>query len=80
MKFSIGDNVKVTKDFWSAEKDDEGVIRALPGNNGAKSLALKIAYAVEFPAWEHEKRGHSCGGTVPSGKGQWVPSEHLEKT
>ena len=78
--FKIGDKVKVTKECWSAEVGDEGIISALPGNNGAKSLAFKNDYAVEFPAWECESRGHECNGFVPSGNGQWVMPECLEKT
>ena len=78
--FEIGDKVRVIKDYYDAKKGNEGIIRGLHGENGAASSAYTHCYSVEFPAWEHEKRGHSCGGTVPSGKGQWVPSEHLEKT
>lgn len=76
--FEIGDKVKVTTDCWFAAAGEEGIIRALPGNNGAKSLVFKETYAVEFPAWKYEKQGHSCGGTIPSKNGCWVPSKYLE--
>ena len=76
--FKVGDKVKVTEHFWAAEKGDEGIIRALPGNNGAKFLAFKIFYAVEFPAWKRASRGHDCNGIVPSRNGLWVASEYLE--
>lgn len=76
MKFNIGDKVKVIEDYYSAEKGDEGIIRALPEKNGA-SKAFAHCYSVEFPAW-NKTMGHNCGGTVPGGKGQWIDPEYLE--
>lgn len=74
--FKIGDKVRVIKDYWSARKDEEGIIRALPKKNGS-SRAYVHCYSVEFPAWK-KNMGHTCGGTVPSGKGQWIEPECLE--
>lgn len=75
--FTLGDKVRLIKDYGYVKKGKEGVIRALPGNNGAASTFYKNFYSVEFPAWNKSK-GHSCGGTVPSGNGQWVRPECLE--
>lgn len=71
--FKIGDRVRVIKKYNAANVGDEGIIRALPNNNG--SFALLECYSVEFPAW---KKGHNCGGTVPSKKGLWVDPKCLE--
>lgn len=76
--FKIGDRVRVIEDYSDAMKGDEGIIRALPGKNGGRGL-WDVCYSVEFPAWqEDEFRGHSCGGTVPSGYGHWVAPGNLE--
>lgn len=75
--FKIGDKVRVIKNYDDAEIGDEGVIKALPMNNGAsKEGRFGECYSVEFPSWE--KRGHSCNRIVPSGKGQWVLPKCLE--
>lgn len=75
--FEIGDKVRVIEEYGSAEKGEEGIIRALPQKNGASSSSFKKCYSVEIPAWS-KSRGHDCNGTVPSGNGQWVPPECLE--
>lgn len=73
MKFNIGDKVRVIKAYGSASVGDEGIIKALPWENG--SISYQSCYAVEFPSWSH---GHDCNGKVPSGKGLWVLPECLE--
>ena len=75
--FKIGDKVRVIKDYCSAKEGDEGIIKALPGKNGNRGV-WEDCYSVDFPAWDCSSRGHSCGHTVPSGKGQWVKPECLE--
>lgn len=74
--FKIGDKVRVIKSYFAASKGDEGVIKALPKNNGScKNGRFERCYSVEFPTWTD---GHDCGGTVPRWKGQWVDPEYLE--
>ena len=74
--FKIGDKVRVINEMGNALKGYNGIIRALPGKNGARENGgYKKAYSVEFPAW---KGGHFCGGTVPSGHGFWIYSKDLE--
>lgn len=76
--FKIGDKVRVIKEYGSAEKGEEGIIRALPKKNGASSSSFKKCYSVEFPDWMNGVDGHDCNGTVPSGNGQWISPECLE--
>lgn len=73
MKFSIGDKVRVISEYGSASVGDEGIIKALPWENG--SISYQSCYAVEFPSWSY---GHDCNGKVPSKKGLWVLPECLE--
>ena len=74
--FKIGDKVRVIKGYYDAKIGDEGVIKALPKNNGASTDGeFAECYSVEFPSWND---GHACNGTVPSGHGQWVLPECLE--
>lgn len=74
--FKIGDKVRVIKKYYGANEGDEGVIKALPKNNGvSKGGEFEKCYSVEFPKWSG---GHKCNGTVPSGHGHWVMPECLE--
>lgn len=76
--FKIGDKVRLIKDYGYVKKGKEGIIRALPGNNGAASTFYKNFYSVEFPDWKNAVDGHNCGGTVPSRNGLWIHPEYLE--
>lgn len=74
--FKIGDKVRVINDYDDACKGDEGIIRALPSSYRGPTEKLAKCYSVEFPAWD-SSRGHTCGGIVPSRRGQWVAPERL---
>ena len=76
--FKIGDKVRVIKGYGYVKKGEKGIIRALPGKNGAASNFYKDFYSVEFPAWTNGVDGHNCGGTVPSKKGLWLLPKYLE--
>lgn len=74
--FKIGDRVRVIKGYFFANKGYEGIIKALPENNGAGNRkTFGECYSVEIPAFDG---GHSCGGTVPSGHGMWLVPGCLE--
>ena len=74
--FKIGDKVRVIKDYDAAKEGMKGIIVALLGNNGAgRSHYEKDYYAVDFGK---NFGGHTCGGNVPNGNGQWVAPECLE--
>ena len=72
--YKIGDKVRLIEDYFVVGVGVEGVIKALPRNNGGPSFFSKC-YSVEFP---DSGNGHKCNGTVPSGKGLWVPPKCLE--
>lgn len=71
--FKIGDKVRVTKNYCLAETGTEGIIRDVPGDNGAGKYGN--FYAVEFKA---PFKSHDCDGKVPSGRGHWLRPECLE--
>lgn len=73
--FKIGDKVRVTKDYDDATTGMEGIIKALPRNNGSSNPRFAKCYSVDFPGW---RDGHDCGGTVSGRHGQWVAPECLE--
>lgn len=70
MKFKVGQKVRMVEENCDARVGDIGVIRALPN--------YTWGYAVEFPCFKGRKRGHSCGGLVPSGNGRWVDGDQME--